>query len=151
MKLWILRHGEARPQTSSDAARELTAHGGEQVRGSAVHLQGLPLQKIIASPYERARQTAELVRQVLDFQQQVSIAPWLTPDSNPRQVLAELDEQDAEHVLLVSHQPLVGALTGLLVHGSYQHAQPMGTATLVELEGDDILAGGMRLVSVHHA
>lgn len=151
MKLWILRHGEARPQTSSDAARELTAHGREQVRGSAAHLQGRPLQKIIASPYVRARQTAELARQVLDFRRQVVIVPWLTPDSDPRQVLAELDMEGGEDLLLVSHQPLVGALVGLLAHGSLQQAEPMGTASLAELEGDDLLAGGMRLVSVRHA
>lgn len=150
MKVWVLRHGEAQPTASSDAARELTAHGREEVRQSATHLSGQPLQRIIASPYVRARQTAELVQQVLGFPQAIVSAPWLTPDSDPRQVLAELDAQGVEQVLLVSHQPLVGALVGLLAHGSYQHAEPMSTASLAELEGDFVLAGGMKLVSLRH-
>jgi phosphohistidine phosphatase len=150
VKVWILRHGEAQSRASSDAARELTAHGREEVRRSAAHLAGQPLQRIIASPYIRARQTAELVQQVLGFPQAIVNAPWLTPDSDPRQVLAELDAQGVEQVLLVSHQPLVGALVGLLAHGSYQQAEPMSTASLAELEGDFVLAGGMKLVSLRH-
>lgn len=150
MKVWILRHGEAHAKAPSDAARELTARGREDVLKSAGHLLGQPLQRIIASPYVRATQTAEQVHQALNFQQPIVSAPWLTPDSDPRKVLAELDALGVEQVLLVSHQPLVGALVGLLAHGSYQQAEPMSTASLAELEGEFVLAGGMELVSMHH-
>ncbi|MEG5263148.1 phosphohistidine phosphatase SixA [Pseudomonas sp. JDS28PS106] len=150
MKLWVLRHGEAQPKAASDPARELTAHGRDQVLHSAARLRGAALVRIIASPYVRARQTAELVRQALDFARPVEIVDWLTPDSDPRGVLAQLDALDGESVLLVSHQPLVGALVGLLAHGSYRHAEPMGTASLAELEGEDVIAGGMELLGLHH-
>jgi phosphohistidine phosphatase len=150
MKLWILRHGEAESQARSDAERELTAHGREEVLKSAAHLLGQPLTRIIASPYVRAQQTAELVHQVLGFSEPVIIAPWLTPDSDSRVVLSRLDQLASEEVLLVSHQPLVGTLIGVLIHGHYRQAQPMSTASLAELEGDFPLAGLMELVSVRH-
>ncbi|MCS3467241.1 phosphohistidine phosphatase [Pseudomonas sp. JUb42] len=151
MKVWVLRHGEAQANARSDAERELTEHGRSQVIGSAAHLLGKPLDRIIASPYVRAQQTAELVRQALGFSDPISTVPWLTPESDPKKVLQQLDLYADEQILLVSHQPLVGVLIGLLVHGSFQHAQPMGTASLAELEGDFPLAGAMQLLSVRHA
>lgn len=151
MKLWILRHGEAKPQARTDAERELTVKGREEVLRSAAHLMGQPLQRIIASPYVRAQQTAELVRQALGFTDAIVTVPWLTPDCNPHKVLEQLDAYSAENVLLVSHQPLVGTLIGLAVHGSLQQAQPMHTASLARLEADLPLAGAMELVDVRHA
>lgn len=150
MKLWILRHGEAQSQARSDAERELTAHGREEVLNSAAHLLGQPLSRIIASPYVRAQQTAELVHQVLGFSEPIITVPWLTPGSDPRVVLSRLDQYATEEVLLVSHQPLVGTLIGVLIHGHYHEAQPMNTASLAELEGDFPLAGLMELRSVRH-
>ncbi|WP_268800737.1 phosphohistidine phosphatase SixA [Pseudomonas huanghezhanensis] len=150
MTVWILRHGEAQNRARSDAGRELTVNGREEVLNSAAQLLGQPLRFIIASPYVRAQQTAELVRQALGFSDSVITVPWLTPDSDPRKVLVNLDMYAGDNVLLVSHQPLVGALIGLAVHGSTQQAQPMQTASLAELEGDFPLAGAMELVSVHH-
>lgn len=151
MNVWILRHGEARPQARTDAERELTAKGREEVLRSAVHLMGQPLTQIIASPYVRAQQTAELVREALGFTDAVKTVPWLTPDSHPHQVLDQLDAYSTEDVLLVSHQPLLGALIGLAVHGSVQQAHPMHTASLARLEADLPLAGAMQLMDVRHA
>lgn len=151
MKLWILRHGEARQQARSDAERELTEHGRQEVLASAGHLKGQPPEVIIASPYVRAQQTAELVRQTLGFTDAVVTVPWLTPESDPRKVLGHLEGYASDDVLLVSHQPLVGALIGLAVHGSAQQAEPMSTASLAELEADFALAGAMTLVGVRHS
>lgn len=150
MKMWILRHGEAQNRARTDAERELTAKGREEVLTSAAHLMGRPLRWIIASPYVRAQQTAELVRQALGFADSIVTVPWLTPDTDPRKVLQNLDLYASDDVLLVSHQPLVGSLIGLAVHGSLQQAEPMHTAGLAELEADFPLAGAMTLVGVRH-
>ncbi|MDD2061270.1 phosphohistidine phosphatase SixA [Pseudomonas sp. GD03860] len=151
MKLWVLRHGEAEPRARSDAERNLTAHGREQVLRSAAHLLGQPLQAILASPYVRAQQTAALVHEALGFDKSVVTVPWLTPDTEPGQVIAALDALGLEHVLLVSHQPLVGNLVGMLQHGHSRAAEGMGTASLAQLEGDWPLAGLMTLRSMTHA
>ncbi len=150
MKLWILRHGEAQSRARTDAERELTANGREEVLASAGHLLGKPLRWIIASPYVRAQQTAELVRQSLGFADPVVTVPWLTPDTDPRKVLDNLDLYASDDILLVSHQPLVGSLIGLAVHGNLQQAQPMHTASLAELDADFPLAGAMELIGVRH-
>lgn len=146
MKLWVLRHGEAEGHARTDAERELTEHGRAEVLRSAAHLIGQPVDAIIASPYVRAQQTAQLVRQALGFEADIRTVPWLTPDGNPLEVLNKLDSDD--NVLLVSHQPLVGSLISFLQHGHQRQPQPMHTASLAELEGDFPLAGLMSLVSV---
>ena len=148
MKLWILRHGEAEPHARRDAERELTAHGREQVLHSAARLIGQPLDSILVSPYVRAQQTAELVRKTLGFTSGLVTVPWLTPESEPKYALGKLP--DTGNVLLVSHQPFVGELISLLLHGNLRQPQPMQTASLVELEGEWPLAGSMTLLSAHH-
>lgn len=150
MKLWVLRHGEAQPRANTDAERRLTEHGREQVLLSAARLLGQPLQAIIASPYVRAQQTAALVREALGFTEPVRTAPWLTPESDPRQVITELERLGLEQVLLVSHQPLVGVLVSLLEHGHRQQPAPMSTASLAQLDGEWPLAGLMTLQGLHH-
>ena len=150
MRLWLLRHGQAEPQAASDAARELTAHGRQEVQQAAAQLFGRPLTAIMASPYVRAQQTAELVRLELGFSGSVQTVSWLTPDSDPRDALKYLDEREHAKVLLVSHQPLIGALGGLLVHGHRQEPLPMRTASLAELEGDIPAAGLMELLALIH-
>ena len=65
MTLWLLRHGEAEARARSDAERPLTERGRKEVRRCAERLRGRPLQYILASPYLRAQQTAEIVREVL--------------------------------------------------------------------------------------
>ncbi|AZL69732.1 MULTISPECIES: phosphohistidine phosphatase SixA [Pseudomonas] len=151
MKLWVLRHGEAQPRANTDAERPLTAHGREQVLRSAAHLLGQPLQAIIASPYVRAQQTAALVHDALGFAEPVRTVPWLTPESNVQQVIGELERLGLEHVLLVSHQPLVGSLVGMLEHGHAQQPAPLSTASLAMLDGDWPLAGLMTLRALHHS
>ena len=150
MRLWLLRHGQAEPQAASDAARELTAHGRQEVQQAAAQLLGRPLTAIMASPYVRAQQTAELVRLELGFSGSVQTVSWLTPDSDPGDALKYLDEREHAEVLLVSHQPLIGALGGLLVHGHRQEPLPMRTASLAELEGDIPAAGLMELLALIH-
>jgi phosphohistidine phosphatase len=150
MMLWVLRHGEAQSQASSDAARELNATGRAQVMRSATHLPAAGL-TLLASPYLRTQQTAALVKSVVGPETAMQTVPWLTPDSDPAEVLEHLAGLPADAtVLLVSHQPLVGALVGLLVHGHYREPQPMGTASLVQLEGQAPVPGGMRLQAVFH-
>ena len=154
MRLWLLRHGEAQAQARSDAERALTPRGREEVALAALQLQGRPLGAILASPYVRAQQTAAIVREALGCSSGIHTVPWLTPDSDPRVVLARLDDFPADELLLVSHQPLVGSLVGLLIHGHRQQPLAMHTASLAELDGDVLAAGVMELLALvhpHHA
>lgn len=150
MKLWLLRHGQAHAEARSDAERPLTDEGRLEVRQAREQLRGAALQAVLVSPYRRAQQTAALVHEGLDLRCDLQTVPWLTPESDPRESLTMLQRLPGSEVLLVSHQPFIGALGGLLVHGHRQQPLPMHTASLALLEGDDIIAGLMSLVSLAH-
>ncbi len=120
------------------------------MEGAAAPLQDQSLQVILVSPYQRAQQTAEIVRQALGFTGPVETVPWLTPDSDPADAMLYLDRRTEQRLLLVTHQPLVGALGGWLVSGHRDAPLPMATASLAELEGEQLAAGLMHLVGLRH-
>ena len=93
MRLWVLRHGQAEAQAASDAQRNLTEHGREEVLGMSRRLQQQVPEVILASPYVRAQQTAELVRRQLQMRRGVVTVDWATPDDDPLAVLDHLAER----------------------------------------------------------
>jgi phosphohistidine phosphatase len=111
-------------------------------------LIGQPITAIYASPYLRAQQTAQLVREALGFEPDIRTVEWLTPDNRPQAVSEQLVSVD--YALLVSHNPLVGNLLGYLQHGHVQEPETVKTASLAELEGDLPLAGAMKLNGIKH-
>jgi phosphohistidine phosphatase len=150
MKLWVLRHGEAEPHGSKthDSERELTANGREEVLSAAANLVGQPLTAIYASPYTRAQQTAQLVRDALGFGPEIRTVEWLTPDYDPDRVTDQL--KSVTNALLVSHNPLVGNLLSYLQHGAGHPPEKVSTAGLAELENSELLIGAMKLNSIKH-
>lgn len=149
MKLWILRHGEAGPYQSKDAERQLTARGRQQVLQAAEVLQGVALDAVLSSPFVRARQTTDVLLSQLGDARDAEIVPWLTPDSSVAEAQRYLGGYPLDSMLIVGHQPLLGNLASWLCEGT-QQGMPLGTASLLCLEGD-CLAAAMRLVSAHHA
>ncbi|MFJ7285435.1 phosphohistidine phosphatase SixA [Pseudomonas sp. NPDC099000] len=150
MKLWVLRHGEAEPHGSKphDSERALTEHGRKEVLTSAARLIGKPLTAIYASPYLRAQETAQLVREALGFEPEIRTVEWLTPDTDPDKVADQL--VSVSDVLLVSHNPLVGNLLSYLQHGAGYPPERVSTAGLAELESAELLIGSMKLNGIKH-
>ncbi|KAA8744950.1 phosphohistidine phosphatase SixA [Pseudomonas koreensis] len=149
MKLWVLRHGEAVPYGSCpDSERALTEHGRKEALSSAAQLIGQPLTAIYASPYLRAQQTAQIVREALGFEPEIRTVDWLKPESDPDKVTDQL--VSVSNVLLVSHNPLVGNLLSYLQHGAGHPPEKVGTAGLAELESPELLIGSMTLNSLKH-
>jgi len=145
-RLLILRHGEAGPGVP-DAERELTGQGSHEVGRLAAWLAardepaGL---RLLASPYRRARQTAAIIGEALGVP--VETLPILTPDDDPSAVVDWLLAQpEGRPLMLVSHMPLVGALTGLLVEGRTDRGPGFPPAALAELEAEVWAAGCARL------
>ncbi|CAI8958366.1 phosphohistidine phosphatase SixA [Pseudomonas sp. IT-P260] len=149
MKLWVLRHGEAVPYGSCpDSERALTEHGRKEALSSAAQLIGQPLTAIYASPYLRAQQTAQIVREALGFEPEIRTVDWLKPESDPDKVTDQL--VSVSNVLLVSHNPLVGNLLSYLQHGAGYPPEKVSTAGLAELESPELLIGSMTLNSLKH-
>ena len=150
MKLWLLRHGAAEPYQRNDAERQLVEVGQQQVVQAAKLVADVPFDRILCSPYVRARQTAELLCATLQYQGEIEIVPWLTPEDDVRAVTRKLDRYPVENLLIVSHQPLLGNLASWLVDGERSQGLAMDTASMACLEGDFIGAGMMQLRTLQH-
>lgn len=150
MKLWLLRHGEAEPYQPHDAERQLTELGRQQVLQAAEFLCDIQFDRVLSSPYIRARQTADLLCATLQHTGVIEIVPWLTPEDDVREVVRKLDGYPVEHLLIVAHQPLLGNLASWLTDADRQHSLPMDTASVACLEGDFVGAGTMQLRSLQH-
>lgn len=113
MDLILWRHAEAEDGVP-DAARRLTAKGEAQARRVGAwldrHLPGGT--RVLASPAERAQQTARALRR------KFRVVDELGPGAAPAAVLAAAGWPDArEPVLVVGHQPTLGEIAALLVTG----------------------------------
>lgn len=152
MKLWILRHGEAEPRKTTDPERALTVRGRSDAAAAGRFLQHHASASVVvaASPYVRAQQTAQAAQESLPGTNLVTV-DWCTPDDDPGAAIEQLALRGEEELLLVSHQPFVSSLAGLLLHGSANAGPPMHTASLLELDLPWIAAGQARLLSLRHA
>ncbi|MDR3431318.1 MAG: phosphohistidine phosphatase SixA [Rouxiella aceris] len=137
MQVVIMRHGEAALEAASDSVRPLTDCGCDETVCMASWLNGrsVKIQRVLVSPYLRAQQTLEKVRQELTLPEQVDVLPELTPGGDPAQVAVELQtlaKEGVSAVLLVSHLPLVGYLVAELCPG---HCPPMfATSAMASVE-----------------
>ncbi|MFD1260151.1 phosphohistidine phosphatase SixA [Entomomonas asaccharolytica] len=145
MNLWLLRHGEAEFRITTDAARNLTEDGEQEVLTTAQKLQNRPIDIILHSPYKRAIQTAMLVCRAIGYKGKIEEVDWITPEDNAQLVIKKLDNYQGKNILIVSHQPLLGILAALLTEGSPQFPLSLSTAELIHLEGEAICLAGMQV------
>lgn len=145
MSLWLLRHGEAESFSASDALRPLTVRGRQEASRVAINLKHQPLELILHSPYVRAKQTADIISDVLDNRIKMHELEDITPDNDPKHVIKLLSDYTERHILVVSHQPLLGKLVSLLTEGTTQAQHPFKTAELVVLDGEFICMAGLAL------
>ena len=136
-----MRHGQAEAFAADDASRRLTDKGVWQAEQSAMRLQahGIVPDRIISSPYIRARQTAKACATAWDVTA-IEENGAFTPDDDPQQALDKLSV-DTGTVLLVSHMPLVSYLTGLLLDANPYAGLRFGTASAAILDMDYPAAG----------
>jgi phosphohistidine phosphatase len=121
MYLTIWRHGEA-GVASNDRLRELTVTGVDDIGFGCQRFhehceaRGVPHpSQILYSEWQRTTQTAILIARAYNHAR-LQPCDALIPGRRPADVdamlaaLADATVADTEHVLLVSHQPLVSAL-----------------------------------------
>lgn len=139
--LFVVRHGiamEAAPGVA-DADRALTAVGARRITRVAMglHWLGVRPDAILSSPLRRAEQTAQRLQRVLLPDQEVEIFAALAPGHDPSDVAKGLHAQrGARQLVLVGHQPDLGALVSYLVTGSSTLARfefKKGGAAAIEL------------------
>jgi phosphohistidine phosphatase len=145
MLLYVMRHGPAedRAPTGRDQDRALTRTGREVVARAARALHearrvgsAAPGLRLLASPFRRARETAEVVASASPVPVEVELHDDLGADAGlPLGLVGALAAEGGD-ALLVGHQPVVEALVHELCHP--QRAPLPGgfrTALIVALEG----------------
>jgi len=125
MNIYLLRHGLAvEPGArgyASDADRPLTKEGEHKLRDIAEAMRKLELcfDLILSSPYQRARQTAEIVAEGLKARRKLEFSDTLTPHGSTEKLVDFLNrlKPKPESVLLVGHEPHLSGLISRLVSG----------------------------------
>lgn len=127
MKVILIRHGQAAPYCDNDAGRDLTHFGQAQAKQTAKHLLAKhTVDFIIASPFNRAKQTAQILQESIKAQggsAHLVIVDGITPEADPKQGLIEIDKVitqsfgDAQDicVAVVCHMPIVAKMTAILL------------------------------------
>ena len=122
MEIYILRHGIAvergTPGCKKDGDRPLTEEGERKIWQIAKAMLGMDLKfdLILSSPYIRAKRTAEVVAETLG--QKVTFTDALLPDANMADLIAEINDEKPQRVLLVGHEPDLSGLISVLICGN---------------------------------
>jgi phosphohistidine phosphatase len=118
MELYLFRHGDAGPAPTggTDEERQLTDKGRDDTRAAARVLRdaGLMVDGLYTSPLLRARETGEILQQVLGLVARSD--ERLRPGCRLGAVQDLLSDSSDERVMIVGHEPdmsgIVGELTG---------------------------------------
>ena len=118
MHLILWRHAEAEDIAPNDLSRALTPRGQRQAAKMAAWLHAqlgdsIKDWRLIASPAVRAQQTAS----ALDLT--VETVNAIAPDAEPNAILAAAQWPDGTRdVIVTGHQPTLGRVAALLLHGA---------------------------------
>lgn len=151
MELFILRHGQAESQATSDDVRQLTGKGRTDVaRVVSTSLADLgDITHLWVSPLVRAQQTAEIAGELIG-----NIQPYTTellvPEADPQVLFQQLQLSECLSLFLVSHQPLVSRVLDILC-GTDDGYHEMGTSSLACVDIDVVAAGMGKLRWLRHS
>jgi phosphohistidine phosphatase len=119
MRLFLLRHGIAEDGIGmADSQRQLTPEGRKKLKRvlrSAAEA-GLRPDVIVTSPYVRARQTAAIAVEELQYAGPVVESALLTPEASPHAAWDDLRAyRHVDQVLVTGHNPHLSNLVCLLL------------------------------------
>lgn len=148
MKLYLLRHAIAAdhgtPGYDADSERPLTPEGEEKMRRIAEGMKALDLNFdiILSSPYVRAKQTAEIVAEVLQCPEALQLTATLAA-AHPTAVIQEINQRHRvmERILLVGHEPYLSHLISVLVTGTNAAEIVMKKGGLCKLDAGELQYG----------
>jgi phosphohistidine phosphatase len=140
VKVILVRHGDAEaevPEGMDDDSRVLTSRARLALPSHFVQLapQLGPIDLIFTSPVVRAVQTSTLFATALRYPGPLKTHRHLYPDSAVGAVEAILREHLVPTIVLVGHQPTMGATAAHLL-GLTTFSQPVNPGTVIALEWD---------------
>jgi phosphohistidine phosphatase len=127
MILYLVRHAIAEEGIAgmADKDRELTGEGIAKMKKAAAGLNALEAipELILSSPYVRAVQTAEILREAFGGKPAVKCIDALVPYGSRSELYREVRAcGKTRAVMLVGHQPSLGEIAAEIICGS--HARP---------------------------
>lgn len=138
MELFLMRHGVAEPpeRYGDDGQRPLTEQGRRDQRRVVQALFPLldPLHHLLSSPLLRARQTADIVADTLQFGGQIEETSILAGDCTVGAVLDLLQgHARTARILCVGHQPHMSRLAAVFLDGEGRSAIAFQPGSLMGL------------------
>lgn len=141
MDICILRHGTAEAEGhDGDETRALTEAGRVKLRAVLERARAAKVAPslILASPYVRAVQSAEMAAEVLGYKKRIVKSEALVPGSAPEAVWREIQDHAKEKaILLAGHEPLLSATASFLL-GSNRTVVEIKKGALALISVDDV-------------
>lgn len=144
MRLFLVRHGSAEdPAGRADPERALTDEGRREVAevsGAIAAAMEAPIE-VLSSPYLRAEQTAEVLREILGIKPKLRATDAMLPDSDfgaLRPALADLGARGTRTVIAVGHNPSISIMVGQAVAGGDGARVAMAKAAVACIDLDDL-------------
>ncbi len=147
MNLYFLRHGIAAEKGSyaRDSDRPLTGEGVKETKKAARGIDALDIELdlILSSPFQRARQTAEITAEILNLEDRLKFHDSLAADGDPIKIVRDINRSSVrlDNVMLVGHEPYLSTLMSLLLTGARQEFIALKKGGLAKLEIETLKFG----------
>jgi phosphohistidine phosphatase len=145
MNLYIVRHAIAvargTPDYDDDSQRPLTDAGIKKMNKivKGLHQFGLKLDKILSSPYVRARDTAKILATEFQRANRLSFSDNLIPPANFEALVAEIHEKyDVDNLALVGHEPMLSQFVSWLTTGNTEMKLVLKKGGVCYLSADNL-------------
>jgi phosphohistidine phosphatase len=141
MELYLLRHGIAYERgevdVKSDSERPLSPDGIKKMKKAAEGMGCLELSfdRVVSSPYVRARHTAEIAAQGVGFKKPLQFSAALTPEAEVKsffELVRSFGED--EKVLLAGHEPTISLFISALISTKWDADAEMKKGSLCRID-----------------
>jgi phosphohistidine phosphatase len=144
VRLYIVRHAIAADRGKpglSDEERPLTGDGIAKMKKAAAGMRRIAVvpDLVLSSPLVRARQTAEILIEVLGATIPLKLTPALAPSGTREEIYEEIRRnRKSQALMLVGHQPSLGELARAIAWGSPDHYVELKKGGICAIELDQL-------------
>lgn len=165
LNLYFLRHGESGFDAPSDVERVLTTKGHHDTSALYGHFLKDKLSNfdtVFCSPYQRTQQSCDnVLSSFSDIEPaHTQLKEQLVPNSTPEAIsdflyadsIATQKSQHDQHILIVTHMPIIAYVLAFLVEGELRAANQyaMQPGSCAHISCDTPLRGLAHLQGIHH-
>ncbi len=140
MQIYLLRHAIAEDGKPGQADRDraLVPEGRKKLKDvlRLAYQADCAISLVLTSPYRRARETADMVTELLAPDAPVVETDTLEPNAQPSDVWGEIRvHQHTDSVLLVGHEPLLSSIMAFFLNSPAMRVE-MKKSALVRMDVD---------------